>query len=75
LYLFLADICEVPDTKTCKPLMIEHNMIENVPHHQTLNFKDRDLEESLQARESFVRRRGQCNPSAPVVYLENHESP
>jgi hypothetical protein len=45
LYLFLADIYEVPDTKTCKPLMMKHNMFENVPHHQTLNFKDRDLEE------------------------------
>jgi len=62
----------MPSRALCTPICeqqavdIQHRKREeDVPHHQTLFFTDRDLEDSLQARK----------PSTPVVYLENHENP
>jgi len=56
-------------------LDIQNENEQNVPHHQTLFFTDRDLEDSLQARRSLFRRSRPFLSSALVVYLENHDNP
>jgi hypothetical protein len=61
-------------TFNCKSNHASHFLGEDVSHHQTLLFIDRDLENSLQARiASEEAKLGYSQIfSSPVVYLENH---